>query len=104
MVMVLAGALGTARAFDSPARQTFVLEMVGPDKLTNAVSLNTITINVGRLFGPAVAGLVIARWDVSVCFLVNGFSYIAPIIALVGDAAGRAAVEPPGRTGQGPAP
>ena len=82
MVIALAGALGVASAFDNPARQSFVLEMVGPTKLTNALSLNTITINVGRLFGPAVAGIVIARWDLSVCFIVNGLSYIAPIVAL----------------------
>lgn len=82
MVIVLAGTLGVASAFDSPARQSFVLEMVGPTKLTNALSLNTITMNVGRLFGPAVAGIVIARWNLSVCFIANGLSYVAPIVAL----------------------
>lgn len=83
MVVALAGGLGMVGAFDGPARQTFVLEMVGPGNLANALSLNTVTMNVGRLFGPAVAGVVIAKWDLSVCFIANGLSYIAAIIALL---------------------
>jgi MFS family permease len=83
MVIALAGALGVGSAFESPARQSFVLEMVGPAKLTNAVSLNTITMNIGRLFGPAVAGIMIARWNLSVCFIANGLSYVAALAALV---------------------
>jgi len=83
MVIALAGSLGISTAFDSPSRQSFFLEMVGPDKVANALTLNSVTMNVGRLFGPAIAGFVIAKWDLSVCFLSNGFSYIAAIIALL---------------------
>ena len=52
--------VGISTAFDSPSRQSFFLEMVGPDKVANALTLNSVTMNVGRLFGPAIAGFVIA--------------------------------------------
>lgn len=86
-VYVLALVLGVAAAFDAPARQAFVSEMVEPDDLTNAVSLNSASFNVARLIGPAVAGVSIAAlgsgevatgWVI----LVNGLSYVAPIITL----------------------
>jgi MFS family permease len=83
MVMVLAGTLGLIAAMEGPARQTFVLEMVGGERVTNAVSLNTLNANLGRLIGPAIAGLLIAGWDVSVCFFVNVFSYLFTIGALL---------------------
>jgi MFS family permease len=82
MVLVIAGTLGVVSAIDMPARQSFVLEMVGPERLTNAVSLNTITMNMGRLVGPAIAGLVISYWDLAVCFIANGISFVAAVIAL----------------------
>jgi len=84
MVFVLAGALGTVSAFDMPARQTFVFEMVGPERLTNAVSLNSTVMNTGRLVGPAIGGVLIATVGLGTCFLVNAASYLAAIIALVG--------------------
>lgn len=83
MVFVLALGLGLVNAFDMPGRQTFVLEMVGRDRLTNAVSLNSIVMNTGRLLGPAVAGAVIAAWGLGVCFVANGISYLAAIVALL---------------------
>ena len=83
MVIGLAGALGVATAFDSPCRQSFFLEMVGPEKVANALTLNSVTMNIGRLFGPAIAGFVIAEWDLSVCFVANAVSYVAAIVALV---------------------
>jgi MFS family permease len=83
MVLVLALLLGVCGAFDGPARQTFVLEMVGPDKLTNAISLNNTIVNVGRLFGPAVAGVMIAVWGIPVCFFANAASYVVSISVLL---------------------
>jgi MFS family permease len=83
MVFILAGALGLVGAVDMPARQSFTIEVVGPERLTNALSLNTITMNIGRLFGPALAGLVISGWDLSVCFIANGLSFLAPTAALL---------------------
>lgn len=84
MVFLLAAALGTVSAFDMPARQTFVFEMVGPERLTNAVSLNSTVMNTGRLVGPAIGGVLIATVGLGTCFLVNAVSYLAAIIALVG--------------------
>ncbi|MCD9625564.1 MFS transporter [Rhabdothermincola salaria] len=83
LVMGFAAALGLVTAADMPARQSFLLEMVGSDRLTNAVSLNTVTMNIGRLVGPAIAGLVISYWDLAICFLANGLSFGATIVALM---------------------
>ena len=82
MVYVSALALGLAAAFETPARQTFVQEMVGREHLTNAVSLNSTLVNAARIIGPAVAGLLIVGVGIAWCFIVNGFSYVALIVAL----------------------
>ena len=81
-VYVLAFALGVATALDNPARQSLVHDMVGPDDLPNAVSLNTVVFNASRIVGPAIAGVVIAKWGVTPCFLVNAASYAAVVVAL----------------------
>jgi MFS family permease len=81
-VFVLAGVLGLLTVFDNPARQSFVLEMVGPDDLRNAVTLNSVLVNAARAVGPAVAGILIATVGVSVCFLLNAASYVAVIVSL----------------------
>jgi len=80
-VYVFAALLGMAQAFDNPTRQAFVSEMVGPDRLTNAVALNSATFNSARLVGPALGGLVIAAFDVGPAFLINAATYVAVIIA-----------------------
>ena len=67
MVFVLAAALGTVNSVDQPTRQTFVPEMVGRDRLQNAVSLNSVLTNAARAVGPAVAGALIATVGVGVC-------------------------------------
>jgi MFS family permease len=82
MVLVIALLFGVTTAISQPARQAFVHELVGPERLTNGVSLTNLIINLGRLVGPALAGLVISVWDLSVCFLANSLSYIAPIVTL----------------------
>ena len=82
-VYVLAAALGIATAFDNPARQAFVMELVGPDHVRNAVTLNSVLVNAARAVGPAVAGILIATVGVSVCFLVNAGSYVAVIASLL---------------------
>ena len=86
-VYVLALALGVASAFDAPARQSFVSEIVDADDLTNAVGLNSASFNAARLVGPAVAGVLIAALGGGVVatgwvILVNAVSYIAPIMTL----------------------
>ncbi len=83
MVYALALGLGLVTMVDMPARQAFVIEMVGRDQLTNAVSLNGVIVNASRVIGPAVAGALIATVGVGICFLVNGASYIAVIAGLL---------------------
>jgi MFS family permease len=79
---LLAALLGLNNAFENPARQSFMLEMVGPDHLRNAVSLNSVLVNVARAVGPAVAGLLIATVSDGVCFLINAGSFVAVIGSL----------------------
>jgi len=76
----LAALLGLNNAFENPARQSFMLEMVGADSLRNAVSLNSVLVNVARVIGPAVAGVLIATVGDGTCFLLNAASFI-PVIA-----------------------
>ena len=66
-VMALASLLGLADAFEKPARQAFLVEIVGPLSVRNAVSLNSVMVNAARVLGPAVAGLVIAAGGLGVC-------------------------------------
>ncbi len=80
---VLAALLGLNNAFENPARQSFMLEMVGPEHLRNAVSLNSVLVNVARTIGPAVAGILIATVGEGVCFLVNAASFGAVIFSLM---------------------
>ncbi len=81
-VFVLAGLLGVVNLFDNPARQSFVIEMVGRDKLSNAISLNSVLVNGARAIGPAIAAVLIATVGIASCFYVNAASYILALIAL----------------------
>ena len=81
-IVVLAALLGTANAFDIPARHALMVDMVGKDDLTNAVALNSSAFNGTRVVGPAIAGVLIAAAGVGICFLLNGLSYLAVIAAL----------------------
>ncbi len=83
MVYVLAAALGFVNVFDNPARQAFVLDVVGPENLTSAVSLNNVNFNAARILGPALAGITIETIGIGPCFLFNAVSYGAVIIALL---------------------
>jgi MFS family permease len=78
----LAVLLGLNNAFENPARQSFMLELVGPEHLRNAVSLNSVMVNVARSVGPAVAGILIATAGDGVCFLVNAASFVAVVASL----------------------
>ncbi len=79
---VLAVVLGLNNAFENPSRQSFMIEMVGPDHLRNAVSLNSVLVNVARAVGPAIAGLLIAGVGVGECFLINAASFVFVIGSL----------------------
>lgn len=75
---------GAVNAFDIPARQTFVIEMVEErEDLSNAIALNSSLVNAARLIGPSIAGLVIAATGEGYCFLLDGFSYLAVIASLL---------------------
>ena len=83
MIFVLALGLGTVNALDNPARRAFVVEMVGTEHVSNAVSLSSAMFMAARVIGPAIAGLVIAGLGVSWCFFANGVSYSAAVLAFV---------------------
>lgn len=82
MVYLLAFVLGMAGSIDNPTRQTFVLDMVGRDQLTNALALNSSLVNAARVVGPAIAGALIITVGIGWCFVLNAVSYLAVIAAL----------------------
>src|SRR5271157_1359869 len=82
-VIVLAGLLGVVNAFDIPARQAFVVQMVGREDLPNAIALNSSLFNSARIIGPAIAGVLVAAIGEAWCFFANGVSYIAVIAGLL---------------------
>jgi MFS family permease len=82
-IILLAFLLGITNAFDAPARLSFVVEMVDRKELTNAIALNATMFNMGTVIGPTVAGITYAAIGSTWCFLINGFSYIAVIVALL---------------------
>ena len=79
-VGMIAFGLGVTNAFDIPARQSFVVDMVGKKDLTNAIALNSSVFNSARIIGPAIAGIILSRISVAACFLINAFSYAAVIL------------------------
>src|ERR1700737_2261634 len=82
-IMVLAALLGVVNAFDIPARQAFLVDMVGKEDLINAIALNSSMFNGARIIGPAIAGVLVAKIGEGWCFFANGVSYIAVIIGLL---------------------
>ena len=82
-VYAIAALTGTAVVFDSPSRQNLTFQMVGKDELPNAVALNSSLFNTARIFGPALAGVVIAAVGAGWCFALNAVSFLAVIVALL---------------------
>jgi MFS family permease len=82
-VMTLAALLGVVNAFDIPARQSFLLEMVTRDDLPNAIALNSSMFNGARIAGPAIAGVLVGAIGEGWCFLANAVSYVAVIAGLL---------------------
>ncbi|NJD58075.1 MAG: MFS transporter [Anaerolineales bacterium] len=82
-IIVLSFLLGISNAFDAPARQAFVLEMVDREDMTNAIALNSTMFNLAFVVGPALGGLIYAAVGPGWCFVINGISFIAVIIALL---------------------
>jgi MFS family permease len=84
MVYLAVFAMGAVNAIDNPTRQSFVYEMVGPDRVVNAVSLNSVIVQMARIVGPALAGVLIAVFGVGPCFALNALTFVAMIAALWG--------------------
>lgn len=82
-IITLAAALGAINAFDIPARQAYVMQLVGPTHLPNAIALNSTGFNAARVVGPAVGGLLVAAVGEGLCFLLNALSYVAVLISLL---------------------
>lgn len=82
MVFILALAQGAANAVDNPTRQSFIHELVNVESLRNAVTLNSLEVNLSRVIGPAVAGVLIATVGIALCFLLNALSYVAVLWCL----------------------
>ncbi len=81
-IIILAFCGGIVNAFDAPARQAFVMEMIEPDALTNAIALNSAIFNTAQALGPAAGGIIYAALGPAWCFTINGVSFIAVLIAL----------------------
>jgi MFS family permease len=84
MVYLAVLAMGAVNSVDNPTRQSFAIEMVGADRVVNAVSLNSVIVQSARIVGPAIAGVLIAAVGVGPCFAVNALSFAAMIVALWG--------------------
>lgn len=81
-VLTLAALLGTINSFDTPTRQSFIVELVGKKDLMNAIALNSTAFNAARVIGPAIAGLAIGKLGIAPCFLLNAASFLAVIAGL----------------------
>src|SRR5881409_395569 len=82
MVLALAMGFGIVNAFDLPARQSFLVELVGKDDLSNAIALNSAAFNAARVVGPAIAGVLLATIGEGGCFWINAVSYLAVLYCL----------------------
>ena len=82
-IYLLAALTGTAIVFDAPSRQNLTFQMVGRDELPNAVALNSSLFNMARIFGPALAGVLIAAFGAGWCFAINALSFLAVLAALL---------------------
>jgi MFS family permease len=83
MVQLLAVSLGFVNVVDNPTRQSFILELVGPDQIRNAVSLNSTEMNLARVIGPVIAGVLAGTVGLASCFIINGLSFFAVIATML---------------------
>lgn len=82
VIFVFAFASGVVNCFDAPARQVFVLDLVGPERTANAISLYEVVLNASRVLGPAVGGVLLATVGVAACFFVNAASFLPPLAVI----------------------
>lgn len=83
MLLIFAFLLGVMNTIDVPARQSFIIELVGREHLTNAIALNSAIFNGARIIGPAIAGIIMGIWGPMWCFLINGMSFIGVLVILL---------------------
>ena len=83
MLLALAFGFGIVNAFDLPARQSFLVELVGKDDLSNGIALNSAAFNTARVIGPAIAGVLVATLGEAGCFWINAVSFVAVIVSLM---------------------
>ncbi len=95
MVYILAFSLGMVNVFDNPTRQTLYIELVGPDNLRNAITLYSTLVNLARIIGPAIGGVLIDAVGLTPCFFLNGLSYVAVVIMLAMMRASELNITPP---------
>ncbi|MDP4145829.1 MAG: MFS transporter [Bacillota bacterium] len=81
-ILLLAGIMGLVNTIDMPTRQSFIIELVGKKDLMNAIALNSSIVNVARILGPALSGVIMVYLGPAFCFFLNGISFIAVIIGL----------------------
>lgn len=82
-ILVLSTLFGLTQTLDMPGRQSFFIDLVGPENVTNAISLNSTIVNLARIIGPAVSGIVMVQRGVVFCFFVNALSYIPVIVGMI---------------------
>lgn len=82
-ILVLSFLFGLTQTLDMPARQSFFIDLVGPENVTNAISLNSTIFNLARIIGPAVSGLLMAKLGVTACFFINSVSFLPVIVGLL---------------------
>ncbi|MEN6349432.1 MAG: MFS transporter [Syntrophomonas sp.] len=82
-VFIMAAIFGLASTFEMPTRHSYFIELVGRNNLKNAIGLNSTIVNLAKIFGPALAGIIMARLGIAFCFLINGISYIAVLFSLI---------------------
>jgi MFS family permease len=82
-LFILAAFLGAVSSFDMPARQAFLVQMVGREDLMNAIAINSSLFNGARMLGPALAGIIVAKWGEALCFFLNAVSYLAVLLSLL---------------------
>jgi MFS family permease len=101
MVYALVFVRGAVNSVDNPTRQSFAIEMVGADRVVNAVGLNSVLIHSARIVGPATAGIVISTIGVAPCFFINALSFGAMIVALRAMDPAELHAAPPAAPGRG---
>jgi MFS family permease len=82
-ILALSAFFGLTQTVDMPARQSFFIELVGKNDIMNGISLNSTIVNLARIVGPAVSGIVMLKFGVTFCFFINAVSYIAVILGLL---------------------